>query len=64
MKKNKLNLSNLAVQSFVTSVEQDNQKQLLAGVDLSLRIGCDTGVLPTNCCTGYYPSFNAPCDVK
>jgi len=55
--KKKLKLSDLEVQSFVTSVDT---QELKGGADLSLQ--CQSGLL-NPCLTGMYPSVNYPCEV-
>jgi hypothetical protein len=55
--KNKLKLSDLEVQSFVTTLDT---KDVKGGADLSLQ--CQSGTL-NPCLTGMYPSVNYPCEI-
>lgn len=62
--KKKIKLENLSVQSFVTALGP-SEKQALKGGDLEVAVtkgNCESLVIPTQCCTGMYPSINYRCD--
>lgn len=60
--KRKIKLEQLKVQSFITELEAGRAETLKGGAEIALtRTNCESLVLPTQCCTGMYPSINYPC---